>query len=67
MDTLVVFDAARGDHFLQVRIGRLRGEGGAGAEEDWDEAAEVVVVNNCMVQRTVPRIVSRVDRGQRCE
>ena len=38
MGALVVFDAARRDHFPDVRIGRLRGEGGAGAEEDREEA-----------------------------
>ena len=39
---LVVVDAARGDHFLEVRVvrvGRVRGDGGAGAEEDRDERA----------------------------
>ena len=36
-------------------------EGGAGAEEGREEGAPGVV--NCPVQRTVPRIVSRVDRG----
>jgi len=30
---LVLSEAARRDHFLQVRVGRLRGEGGAGAED----------------------------------
>ena len=30
---LVVSKAARGDHFLDVRVGRLRGGRGAGAEE----------------------------------
>ena len=60
MDTLVVFDAARGDHFLQVRIGRLRGEGGAGAEEGRDEAAGVV---NCPFQGRTSLGGPRVDRG----
>ena len=31
---LVAAEAARGDHFLDVRVGRLRGGRGAGAEED---------------------------------
>ena len=36
---LVLSDAARRDHFPDVRVVRLRGEGGAGAEEDREEAA----------------------------
>ena len=39
MGALVDSKAARRDHFPQVRVVRLRGEGGAGAEEDRDEAA----------------------------
>ena len=31
MGALVVFDAARRDHFLQVRVGRVRGEGAVDA------------------------------------
>ena len=35
---LVAAEAARGDHSLEVRVGSVRGEGGAGAEEGRDEA-----------------------------
>ena len=37
---LVLSEAARRDHFPDVRVGPARGEGGAGAEEDRDEAAQ---------------------------
>ena len=58
----VVVGAARRDHFLEVRVGRVRGEGGAGAEEDRDEAAAGVV--NCLVQGCAPpEAVSRVEIG----
>ena len=61
---LVAAEAARGDHFLEVRVGRVRGEGGAGAEEDRDEAAAGLRVNvTCVAQGRAPRIVLRVDRG----
>ena len=30
---LVLAEATRGDHFLDVCVGRVRGEGGAGAED----------------------------------
>ena len=38
MVALVAAEAARGDHFPDVRVVRVRGEGGAGAEEGRDEA-----------------------------
>ena len=60
MGALVVFDAARRDHLLQVRIGRLSGEGGAGTEEGRDEAAGV---ENCPVQGRTSLGGPRVDRG----
>ena len=60
MGALVVFDAACRDHLPQVRIGRLSGEGGAGAEEGRDEAAGVV---NCPFQGRTSLAGPRVDRG----
>ena len=64
---LVDSKAARRDHFLEVRVvcvGRVRGEGGAGAEEDWDEAAAAPAGRaNCVVQALqgrVSRVISRV-------
>ena len=57
---LVAAEAARGDHFLDVRVGRVRGEGGAGAEEDRDEA---LAVDNCVVQGRTSLGGPRVDRG----
>ena len=58
----VVVDAARGDHFLEVRVGRVRGEGGAGAEEDRDEAA-APGLEKCVVQGRMSLGGPRVDRG----
>ena len=59
---LVLSEAARRDHFPQVRVVRLRGEGGAGAEEGRDEAAAVGAFN-CPVQGRVSVVIPRVDRG----
>ena len=60
MGALVVFDAARRDHFPDVRVGRLRGEGGAGAQEDREVVAGV---ENCPVQGRTSLGGPRVDRG----
>ena len=64
---LVAAEAARGDHFLDVRVGCVRGEGGAVAEEDREEAA-VPGLENCVVQgrASFPGEIlesPRVDRG----
>ena len=53
-------EAARRDHFPQVRVVRFCGEGGAGAEEDRDEA---LAVDNCVVQGRTSLGGPRVDRG----
>ena len=59
---LVFFDAARRAHFPDVRVGRLRGEGGAGAKEEREEAVEGVA--NCEVQGRFSRgRVTLIDRG----
>ena len=34
---LVSLDAARRDHFPDVRVGRSRGKRGAGADQNWQE------------------------------
>ena len=60
---LVAAEAARGDHFLDVRVGRVRGEGGAGAEEDRDEAA--AGVNNRRPELPGCRLWS-TDSGEAC-
>jgi hypothetical protein len=54
-------EAARRDHFPQVRVVRFCGEGGAGAEEGREEAA--VGLFDCPVQRRVSVVIPRVDRG----
>ena len=61
MVVLVLFYAARGSHFLDVRVGRFCGEGSAGAEEDREEAAALPA--NCPVQGRFIQAASRVDRG----
>ena len=58
MVVLVLFYAARGSHFLDVRVGRFCGEGSAGAEEDREEVA--LGVANCVVQGHISRVISRV-------
>ena len=61
VDALVLSEAARRDHFPDVGVGRLRGEGGAGAEEDREEAVTGVV--NCPFQGRVSIAIIRVYIG----
>ena len=58
---LVSFDAARRDHLPDVRVVRFCGEGGAGAEEDREEAVTGVV--NCPFQGRVSIAIIRVYIG----
>ena len=65
---LVLSEAARRDHFLDVRIyvrvGRVRGERGAGAEEDRDEASVTGVgTYTCTFQGRLSMAGPRVDLG----
>ena len=59
---LVLSDAARRDHFPDVGVGRLCGEGGAGAEEGRDEAAAGGQAKG-QVQGRASLGGPRVDRG----
>ena len=60
MVALVLSEAARCDHFPDIRVVGFCGEGGAGAEEGRDEAAGE---DNCPVQGRTSLGGPSVDRG----